>query len=129
MLSPKNISILKFLLLHKFLLERKHLQFFAKLFAVLIAALSRFQQILANFIALSRHLHVLCADFPVKIKTFELDCDPLCVSGAGGPRASGQPDQAGVHLSAPQPRGHQEELQRVRHTQVSQPEVSFSIYI
>ena len=40
MLSPKNISILKFLLLHKFLLERKHLQFFAKLFAVLIAAFS-----------------------------------------------------------------------------------------
>ena len=37
----KRNIILKFLLLHKFLLERKHLQFIAKLFAVLIAALSR----------------------------------------------------------------------------------------
>ena len=37
-----NLLILKFLVLHKFLLERKHLQFFAKLFAVLIAALTIF---------------------------------------------------------------------------------------
>ena len=40
--KKKNFPILKFLFVHKFILELKHLQFFAKLFADSIAALSTF---------------------------------------------------------------------------------------